>query len=157
MSIMNLSAYAQHKGVTVAAVKKAIESGRIKVTKKNGKYNIDSEIADKQWAANSNAAKANHIKPEIEYPEFMVSKAKEQYYKAEKARIDYEERNKELLPINEVMELHSKVARITRESMLNIADKISYIVAAETNPDVIHMIISTHIADALTELSDALS
>ena len=28
MSIMNLSAYAQHKGVTVAAVKKAIESGR---------------------------------------------------------------------------------------------------------------------------------
>ena len=87
----------------------------------------------------------------------MVSKAKEQYYKAEKARIDYEERNKELLPINEVMELHSKVARITRESMLNIADKISYIVAAETDPDVIHMIISTHIADALTELSDALS
>ena len=57
---MNLSAYAQHKGVTVAAVKKAIESGRIKVTKKNGKYNIDSETADRQWAANSNAAKANH-------------------------------------------------------------------------------------------------
>lgn len=154
---MNLSAYAQHRGVTVAAVKKAITTGRIKVGKENGKYKIDSEVADKQWSANSDAAKGINQKPEIEYPEFMVSKAKEQYYKAEKAKIDYEERSKELMPINQVIELHSKVARITRESMLNIADKISYIVAAESDPDVVHMIISTHISDALTELSDALS
>jgi len=156
MPMMNLTAYAQHRGVTVGAVKKAIINGRINVVAKNRKYNIDSEKADVEWAANSDSSKANIPNVEIVYPDFMVSKSKEQYYKAEKAKIEYEERIKELVSINDVKKLHSKIAKVTRETMLNVADKISYIVAAETDPDVIHMIISTHITEALTELSDAL-
>ncbi len=56
MALMSQRAYARHRaehglpGSTHRAIQKAIEAGRIQVTAQG---QIDSELADRQWAANS--------------------------------------------------------------------------------------------------------
>ncbi|HXS98630.1 MAG TPA: hypothetical protein VN736_28735 [Candidatus Limnocylindrales bacterium] len=54
MPVMGLREYSRHRGCSLAAVQKAIASGRIRKTEDS---RIDSEEADKAWAANSDPAK----------------------------------------------------------------------------------------------------
>ena len=51
VQLMSQRAYARHRGVTLAAVQKAIKSARISTI--DGK--IDPAVADIQWARNTNA------------------------------------------------------------------------------------------------------
>ena len=51
---MGYREYARHRGVTLGAVQKAIRDQRIKV---NENRKIDSEQADRDWAANTDAAR----------------------------------------------------------------------------------------------------
>lgn len=51
---MGLRAYARHRGVTLAAVQKAIRSSRIK-RRRDGK--IDADLADVMWEANTDQSK----------------------------------------------------------------------------------------------------
>lgn len=53
---MGYRQYARHRGVTLGAVQKAIRDGRIFVNE-NGK--IDSEIADRDWAANTDSSRVS--------------------------------------------------------------------------------------------------
>ena len=50
MAAVSLRAYAKHRGVTLKAVQKAIESGRIR-TNADGK--LDTDRADADWARNT--------------------------------------------------------------------------------------------------------
>lgn len=50
MNLLSLRAYARHRGVTLRAVQKAIESGRIATVKDDkGRPKIDQAAADKSW------------------------------------------------------------------------------------------------------------
>ncbi len=49
MPLITQAEYARHRGISQAAVKKAVDTGRIVLL--NGK--VDREKADKQWAANT--------------------------------------------------------------------------------------------------------
>ena len=54
MDYMNQAEYAKHRGVSAAAVNKAIKSGRIiPVEDENGRKFIDPVVADRQWQQNS--------------------------------------------------------------------------------------------------------
>lgn len=51
MNLLSLRAYAKHRGVTLRAVQKAIESGRILTVKDDqGRPKINPEESDKRWA-----------------------------------------------------------------------------------------------------------
>ena len=52
MAILSQRAYARHRGMALSAVQKAISSERIS-TLPDGR--IDSDVADGEWAANTNA------------------------------------------------------------------------------------------------------
>jgi len=49
MPLITQAEYARHRGISQAAVKKAVDTGRIKLV--NGK--VDREKADQQWAQNT--------------------------------------------------------------------------------------------------------
>lgn len=57
MATMGYREYARHRGVTLRAVQKAIEAGRIKVVDVGGKSKIDSAQADRDWIENTDPAK----------------------------------------------------------------------------------------------------
>lgn len=52
-----MSQYATYRGVSRAAVSKAVKSGRISVIDEDGKRLVDSDAADKEWAKNSDISK----------------------------------------------------------------------------------------------------
>ena len=56
---ISIRAYAARKGISDTAVRKAIKSGRITLTK-NGK--INPALADRQWEANTDPAQVYAIK-----------------------------------------------------------------------------------------------
>ena len=70
-----------------------------------------------------------------------------------------ERRNKieagEFLPAEEVKEAAFKRARITRDSLLNIPDRIAPLLAVEQNPQKVHKILSDEIRLALENLAGA--
>lgn len=53
---MGYRQYARHRGVTLGAVQKAIRDGRIFV---NANNKIDSEVADRDWAANTDSSRVS--------------------------------------------------------------------------------------------------
>lgn len=56
MALMGFREYARHRGVTLRAVQKAIEAGRIAVVGEGAQRRIDSVVADTAWRANTDPA-----------------------------------------------------------------------------------------------------
>lgn len=65
MPLMKLREYAIRKGVSVQAVQKAIDTGRISATSKGRIQYIDSDVADLQWEQNTRA-ELKEVENEIE-------------------------------------------------------------------------------------------
>ena len=68
---ISIRAYAARKGISDTAVRKAIKSGRITLTK-NGK--INPALADRQWEANTDPAQVYAIKKRIHQHEPLLLK-----------------------------------------------------------------------------------
>ena len=56
--------YARMRGLDKESVRLAVHDGRLSesVTKKGSRYDIDPDIADQEWKANTNPAKQNNTK-----------------------------------------------------------------------------------------------
>lgn len=64
---LSLRGYARHRGVTLAAVQKAIASGRLDralLTLGGGARRIDPEVADIEWGANTDPSQRRSDEPE---------------------------------------------------------------------------------------------
>jgi hypothetical protein len=56
MALMGFREYARHRQVTLRAVQKAIEAGRISLVEIDGARKIDSDQADRDWRVNTDPA-----------------------------------------------------------------------------------------------------
>jgi hypothetical protein len=185
MAAVSLRAYAKHRGVTLKAVQKAIQSGRIKTTP-DGK--IDVGQADLEWERNTGpkvrrtAASAPTAPPPAEQPrpdslgagalDYAKARAIIAHYEARLAKIDYEERIKKLINADEVSVAAFNLFRMFRDRMLNIPDRVvgalvaelrEAIIAIGVDPEVVkgldlgkvHGILTAEIRSALEEFADA--
>ena len=80
--------YAAHRGVTVAAVQKAVEMGRITLT--DGK--IDPEKADKEWVENTNPAYNTPRADDNFSTPYQKSRMMKTTYDAMLKKLEYEEK-----------------------------------------------------------------
>jgi hypothetical protein len=185
MTAISLRAYAKHRGVTLKAVQKAIESGRIH-TNADGK--LDTERADAEWARNTGPkarrtiAPSSPTPPPVEQPrtdslgagalDYAKARAVIAHYEARLAKIDYEERIKKLINADEVSVSAFNLFRMFRDRMLNIPDRVvgalvaelrEAIIAIGVDPEVmkgldlgkVHGILTAEIRSALEEFADA--
>jgi len=169
-------AYARLRNLSTQAVDLAVKSGRIAgAVDENGKLNI--ALADELWAKNThpgrgeNAHSANRKKPRPadadekilvaaakigltadEIPSLMESKTLEAAYKAKLAKIEYEEKSKILVEAEAVKKEAFRVARITRDAMLAIPDRLAAELAGMTEPFVIHAKMMAEIRTAIAEV-----
>jgi hypothetical protein len=142
MAAISLRAYAKHRGVTLKAVQKAIESGRIHTTAE-GK--IDAEHADAEWARNTGPKVRQTAPPQSPVPfepprqdpgasgalDYAKARAIIAHYEARLAKIDYEERIKKLINADEVSIAGFNLFRMIRDRALNIPDRVVGAVLAE--------------------------
>ena len=185
MAAISLRAYAKHRGVTLKAVQKAIQSGRIQTTAE-GK--LDAARADSEWERNTGpkvrrtAASAPPAAPPMEQPrpepvaggtlDYAKARAIIAHYEARLAKIEYEERIKKLINADEVSVAAFNLSRMFRDRMLNIPDRVvgalvaeirEAIRAAGADPDPmksldlgkVHGIVTAEIRSALEEFADA--
>jgi len=172
MAIVSLRGYARHRGVSLKAVQKAIQSGRIRTTA-DGK--IDTEQADADWQRNTGPKQGRTIafpspprrsaaQPPPEPPrgdlvaagglDYARARAVRENYLARLAKIEYEERLGKLVSRDEVQVGAFNRFRTFRDGMLNIPDRVAAVLAAESDARKVHDILSTEIRKALLEFAD---
>jgi len=162
MPLLSLRAYARHRGVSLAAVQKAIRSGRIS---RNADGLIDSERADAEWNAKTRPgqsraplAAAAPLEPAEAPPDgldYFRARAIRENYLARMAKIEFEEKTAKLVSRDEVEAAAFTRGRIVRDNLLNIPDRLAATLAAESDADKVHRLLSDEIRRALNDLAGA--
>ena len=178
---MTQTEYSRHKGVELAAVKRAIAEGRIpkhciKIGSNSRKLILVSE-ADKFWDGSTLINNKNELRqkslnlkgepkqqaPEAEIPDeddvdpnapsLVKFRTVREGYTAKMAQLEYEKKVGMLTPTEDVKKAAKEIGTNIRNALENFADKLAPIMAAETNIDNCHKIISDEIRSVLTNLS----
>lgn len=167
MAIVSAAAYAKLRGISKAAVSLAISEGKLpkSAVKKGRGYEIDVDLADREWRENTNPVMGapTHANPKghsVDQDEnkpvgtetLAASKAKREAFMAELARLEYELKAGQLVPIEDVKKEAFKMARVVRDGILNIPDRLAAELAAETNQFRVHTRLTEELRKVLEEL-----
>ena len=158
---------AKIKNVSKSAVSQRKAKGIFKqalVKTENGKDFLDKDLALKAWdgvfvAVNEVKDTKQELKQKIEslpadsIPDFAESKAKREFYLAELAKLDVEEKKEQLVSVDEIKKSSFAKARAMREALTNLADRLSHQLAGEDDATVIHKIIYSEHREVLENLS----
>ena len=152
------------KNVTKGAVSQRKAKGIFKqalVKTVDGKDFLDKDLALQAWDGKFQSLpkqkkelkeKINNL-PADEIPHFAESKAKREFYLAELAKLDVEEKKKQLVSVEDIKKSSFAKGRAIRESLLNIASRLANQLAGEKDPKIIHQIISDEHLQALENLT----
>ncbi len=175
--LVTFSEFAAIKGCSRASVTHAVKS-RITaaVVEKDGKRWLDRDLAMELWDRNTrdtHNAKIRrpdpveplpedprelrrHIQalPDDAIPELNESRARREHYQAELAKLQVAQQRRELVPADEVKKEAFQIGRSIREALSNLADRLSHQLAGETDPAVIHQLLSDEHRDALLALQE---
>ena len=162
--LISLAELAMLKNVSRAAVTKKIKSGKLNgaVVNHNGRKMVNKEEAFRLWDM-ADTRVVTTVKKELKekidslpadsIPDFAESKAKREFYLAELAKLDVEEKKKQLVSVDEIKKSSFAKARSIREALTNLADRLSHQLAGEDDATVIHNLLSTEHREALENLA----
>lgn len=159
--LLSLRAYARHRGVALQAVQKAIQTGRIRTVKDaSGKDKIDPDISDREWGETTDASK-QRSGPEgsgsasSASQTYAKARAMREAYLAQVAKLTYEEKIGKLVDADTVRTQTFETARVVRDAILNIPNRIAHELASETDPLNVQTLLTTELTKALEELANA--
>ena len=176
--LVTFSELAKLKGVSLPAVSRAVKDGRIidAVVINNGKKFVDSEMALRLWEERTKPKiepHLQHLDPDGEkprsarkaakaiventpgdaIPSLHDSKAKREFYLAALARLQVDEQKGELISAADAKKSAFTLGRSIREALQNLADRVSYELAGESDETVIHRILTKEHRQALEDLA----
>src|SRR5512133_3782911 len=122
---VSIRAYAKRRHVSHTAVEKAIAAGRIS-TLPDG--SIDPAAADVEWERNTLYPQAGGGNAE-----FTKARTVHEHYRARLAKLAYDEKVGTLVSKAEVQTTAFNQYRRFRDAMLGIPDRVSAMLAAETD------------------------
>ena len=153
------------KNVSRAAVTKKIKSGKLEgaIVNHNGKKLVNKEEAFRLWDLQAPPSKDTNVRKKLkqeidsktleEIPSYGESKAKREYFLAELAKIDVEQKREQVIDVEIITKSAFAKARAIRASLENIADRLSHQLAGEDNPSAIHKILTEEHREALENLA----
>jgi len=161
---------AQLKNVSRSAVSQRKSTGVLDgaIVKHNGKTLLNKELAMELWDKNT-APVLNQIPaqtkkelkkqvqemPADQIPDFNISRAKHEFFKAELARIQVEQQKKELINAKEVEKKSFEMAVGIREAFLTLPDRVSNLFASETDATAIDGVLRKEIHSCLESFVEA--
>ena len=172
------SQYAKHRGVSAAAVSKALDSGRIVPCAKKGKrVLLDFDECDQMWNRNTDRSKPSSTVVDVEAVEvpdrerlgqrpiidldpddksmtFNEARTKRERYNAELARLEFERLAGKLVDVDEVRAEQFKNARNVRDSLLNIPDRIAPSLVGLSSLHEVRTILTQEIHRVCTDLAN---
>ena len=158
---MSYSEYARHRGCSPANITKAIARG--KITPINGK--IDPKKADADWEANSVRVKsseatsnlANNLAPDTNAMSLSRIKAMHEGLRAKKTKLEVEMLEGSLIDAKAVKDASFKQARLVRDTLLSVPNRLSPVVANESDEHRVHEIIRDEIVSCLRAIDGSQS
>ncbi len=171
---ISIRAYARHRGVSDAAVRKAIKTGRI-TPEPDG--TIDPQKADAEWAANTDSAQQRGQRQQKAVPVDAVNAVREatgesalpsggttllqartanEVLKAQTAKVRLARLKGELVDRAKALAHVFKLARAERDAWLNWPARVSSQMAAELGVDAhaLHVMLEREVCRHLEELGD---
>ncbi|KXK28624.1 MAG: hypothetical protein UZ01_02564, partial [Candidatus Brocadia sinica] len=82
------------------------------------------------------------------------ARAMKEHFRALLAELEFKEKNGELVPVEAVRKQAFETARMVRDSLLNIPNRVSPILAAESDHREINQILTKEIVQCLENLSN---
>lgn len=175
VQLITQAEYARRRGVSRAAVTQAVKAGRITLI--DGK--VDPEVADIQWARNTDAAQQRGAAAQASMStsssaaiaprtgsrggsekgdegggaDLHDARARREQALAELAELELAEKRGELVSVAEVEKaLVSKILGV-RDSLDTLADRLSPLLAAESDPAKVYAMLRGEIRQVLAQLS----
>ena len=122
--LLSLRGYARHRGVTLQAVQKAIQSGRIGTVKDSkGKPKIDPETADRLWNQNTSEAMQRDPKTADAGTSYANARAIRENYLARLAKLDYEAKAGKLLDADKIKTEWTAIISTAKSKILSVPSK----------------------------------
>ena len=163
--LISLAELAMLKNVSRAAVTKKIKTGKLEgaIVNHNGRKLVNKEEAFRLWDLQASPSKDTTVRKKLkeeidsktleEIPSYGESKAKREYFLAELAKIDVEQKKEQVIDVEIITKSAFAKARAIRASLENIADRLSHQLAGEDDATVIHKIINSEHKEALNNLA----
>jgi hypothetical protein len=173
---ISIRAYARHRGVSDAAVRKAIATGRV-TPETDG--TIDPQRTDAEWARNTEAPRTGTrtrpvhaaVPPEMAHTapagdgqpalpsggaSLLQARTVNEVVKAQTNKVRLARLKGELVDRNQAVAHIFKLARAERDAWLNWPARISAQMAArlEVDPHAMHVALETAVREHLQELGD---
>ena len=161
---ITMSELAALKNVSRAAVTKKVKSGKLDgaIVNHNGKKKVNKEEAFRLWDLQAPPSKDTTVRKQLkqeidaksdnEIPSYGESKAKREHFLAELAKLDVEQKKKDLIAVTEIKKSSFEIGRAIRENLSNLADRLASQVAGETDPQIIHKLLTEEHRAALEQL-----
>ena len=167
---MSLRAFAREIGVSEAAVRKAIRSGRLKdslgKTAKGAPVIVDPPLAEREWTASSktafgvrtSGAQAAEPVDGMLIPASTLIEAQRgaTIQRERKLRIENDVAEGRLIPIERVTKEAFDVQRTIRENILNLPARIAGELAAESDAARVYLRLEAALREALNTTADLL-
>lgn len=161
MATMGYREYARHRGVTLRAVQKAIEAGRITLVEVEGKQKIDAVQADRDWQENTDPAKQSLLysagsvttgeaggapsappagddddksSTDDDTAAYRRERAEREAIRRQKEQIELDQLRGRVVDKDEVARLRFTEFRSLRDALGNLGARIKDALAAETDP-----------------------
>ncbi|MCP4255628.1 MAG: hypothetical protein GY775_19925 [Candidatus Scalindua sp.] len=150
--LISQAQYARHKSVSRATICKHVMSG--KITLVNGK--IDPMVADKQLKKSLDITQKRKVKlPDDdvgdELNKYQKARAKREYFNAKLVELEYMKKSGLLILVKDVEDEAQTLYRIFRDQMLNIPNRISSQLSAETDEAIVVKLLKKEIETAITK------
>ena len=177
---MSISEYARHRGCDLKSVQYAVARERIT---RNEDGTIDSELADREWEENTDhsqvhlgprpprrtshrnpagggQATARALNVDLENDprpgvNFHNARAAREVYEARLKKLSFEQKQGNLLVKADVEREMINTYTVFREALLNVPNRISAQLAAETDPLKVHELLEAEIRLALSTFAGA--
>lgn len=150
---VTIGEYAVHRKVTTTRVYALIRSGRIPMERINGQQMVPIEKADMLLDATSRAPKGgvelDSLGDDLSPETYAGNRAKREKFEAELKRLSYEQKAGKLIEREHIEKIAFEVARRTRDNLLSIPDRIAADIAAETDPQKVHFMMTEALLAAL--------
>ena len=163
--LITMAELAKLKNVSRMAVSKKVKSGKLEgaIVNHNGRKLVNKEEAFRLWDLQALPSKDTNVRKKLkeeiasktveEIPSYGESKAKREYFLAELAKIDVEQKKEQVIDVEIITKSAFAKGRAIRASLENIADRLSHQLAGEDNPSVIHKILTEEHREALENLA----
>lgn len=166
MPLMGVREYARYRGTSHVSVLNAIKAGKLSGSLTRDPKNkpiINSELADREWPKSSKevfkdkAVKDSDLRGVREEDKPLAgsmasARVVRETYMARMAKLDYEERTKKLIDVDEVKKEWMKIASLFKTKVLGIPSKARQRLSSISDKD--YYILEQIVSETLEDISN---